>query len=141
MSRKKREELEARFQDFFKACPATIFCADDFAKGREINIAEHPADTMIDGSEDVGVYFILDAEDCVLYVGSATVAFGTRFWDHYWKVKRSAENVEYRDWRQAKKFVPKALNNGQDERKLRYLLALESYLIAALDKPDLNEKV
>jgi predicted GIY-YIG superfamily endonuclease len=140
MSRKKREELEARFHDFFKACAATVFCADDFAADQEINMAEHPANETINGSNDVGFYFILDAEDRVLYVGSATVAFGKRYWPHDKKVKKG-DMKQDKAWQDAKKFVLRALKNGQDERKLRYLRALESYLIAALDMPDLNQKV
>jgi hypothetical protein len=137
MSRKPREELDVRFRDFFKACAPAAFCADDFGKAQTVveDMALHPENEMIDDSGRVGLYFVLDDQDRVLYVGSTTRAFGARFWDHYWKVKRNG------DWAQAKQFVVRALVNERDECKLRYLVALESYLIAALEMPDLNKKV
>ena len=131
------DKLKLRWSRFFRAFDAEQFSEDDFVPGtaEDIESLDPKADT-IENSGDRGIYYYLDNDGRVLYVGSATVAFGTRFWEHYGKTRdRDRQDA----WPRATRFQPMVLT-AADDAKLRYAQAFESYLIATL-KPPLNQKV
>lgn len=61
------------------------------------------SNNMIPWSDGQGLYNFLDVHDHVLYVGSTTRSFGTRFWDHADKIRvgegRWPEAVRFRMYR------------------------------------------
>ena len=127
-----------RLPRFFAAFDAGEFSPEELSAGhREIVTAPNLPIHGIRDSDKIGIYYFVDDQDDVLYIGSATVAFGYRFWSHYGKIK---DPNNWPQWQHASCFQPLVFIGPVTEAKKRYIQALEAYLIATLDPP-LNQKV
>ncbi len=79
-------DFNKHFAAFFAALPDRALSATDFdghTTDASLNIDRTET---IAHSGDRGLYYLTDVDGGILYVGVATQAFGTRFWDHYGKV-------------------------------------------------------
>lgn len=129
-----RAQLFDRLHLFFRSTTPDDLSPGDLLPGTASEIEVIRQDEQIPHSGDRGIYFFVDDSDQVLYIGSATVAFGTRYWDHH------AKRKDHEGWAEARHFHPLVLQGETTDRKLRMIQALEAYLIATL-WPKLNERV
>jgi len=132
------QNLKERWDRFFQAFSDDEFSPSDFDKGNEETVDElDPINDVIADSKRIGVYYFMDERKHVLYVGSADVAFGNRFWAHYKKIKDDRNKY---GWERATYFRSRPLRQAIESDKRRYARALEAYLIVTLSPP-LNRRV
>lgn len=131
-------ELKLRWSRFLEALDVSELSNNDFEDGKREPTRGRDLSEPIKDSARHGLYFYVDGNGGVLYVGVAgKKAFGDRFWAHFGTINAPDEAE---GWSQARHFQPLKLRDNFPPEKLVYLAALEAYLIATL-RPPLNRSV